>query len=36
MMSERQEEDEYVNESLEKLQKVFNIVEKQIKKNLDY
>ena len=31
-----QEEDEYVNESLEKLQKVFNIVERQIKKNLDY
>ena len=31
-----QEEDEYINESLEKLKKVFNIVEKQIKKNLDY
>ena len=31
-----QEEDEYVNESLEKLQKVFNTVERQIKKNLDY
>ena len=31
-----QEEDEYINESLEKLKKVFDIVEKQIKKNLDY
>ena len=31
-----QEADEYVNESLEKLQKVCHIVEKQIKKNLDY
>ena len=27
-----QEEDEYINESLEKLKKVFDIVEKQIKK----
>ena len=32
----RQKEDEYVNESLEKLKKVFNIVENQIKENLDY
>ena len=31
-----QEKDEYINESLEKLKKVFDIVEKQIKKNPDY
>ena len=31
-----QEEDEYINESLERMHKVFSIVEKQIKKNLDY
>ena len=30
-----QEEDEYINESQEKLKKVFIIIEKEVKKNLD-
>ena len=31
-----QEEDEYINESLERMHKVFILVQKQIEKNLDY
>lgn len=32
----RPEEDEYINESLEKMETAFNIVEKQIRENSEY